>query len=70
MLTSYMVKCVHHDCGWFGSLLPTGPAKMEGTPPVRVVEFKCPKCAGALRGRVRNDDVIMLPAQEPAGAGV
>jgi hypothetical protein len=70
MLTSYMVKCNHSGCGWFGSLLPTGPVKMQGSPPVRVVEFRCPKCARNLRGRVRNDDVIMLPHEEPAVATV
>lgn len=66
MLTSYLVKCPHMDCGWAGSLLPSrdtdswrGPV-----PTTPVASFECPQCHGEWRARIVGDDVVPLPLEE------
>jgi hypothetical protein len=68
MLTSYLVRCPHPDCNWFGSLLPEGrpEAWRNSTPNVRVVTFLCPRCQREWQGRVVGDDVQPLPLEEMA----
>ncbi len=64
MLTSYLVKCPHFGCDWFGSLLPRGNPEAGQT--AQVVVFECPHCGGEWQARVRGDDVIPLPLPELA----
>jgi hypothetical protein len=66
MLTSYLVKCPHFGCGWFGSLLPSGsPEAWRGSVPATpVVSFQCPKCGQEWHARVIGDDVKPLPLEE------
>jgi hypothetical protein len=72
MLTSYLVKCPHVGCDWFGSLLPRrDAAAWSGAYQARpVVEFQCPQCQGEWRARVVGEDVRALPLEEMATAGV
>jgi hypothetical protein len=66
MLTSYMVKCPHLGCNWFGSLLPNNNSESwRGyTPSPSIVSFQCPRCQGEWQARRRGDDVVNLPLQE------
>ena len=69
MLTSYMVKCPHTGCNWFGSLLPTGNdfETWRGNPRSRsMVTFQCPRCEGEWHARRMGDDVVNLPLEELA----
>jgi len=66
MLTSYLVKCPHLGCEWFGSLLPSrdtdswrGPV-----PTVPVASFECPQCHRSWRAQIIGDDVKPMPVQE------
>jgi hypothetical protein len=66
MLTSYLVKCPHFGCKWFGSLLPSrntdswrGPV-----PTTPIANFECPNCHKQWQARVKGDDVIPLPLDE------
>jgi hypothetical protein len=69
MLTSYLVKCPHLGCHWFGSLLPRGKAEewQGAVPSATIVVFECPECGGEWHARVRGDDVVPLPLPELAG---
>lgn len=66
MLTSYMVKCPHPGCDWFGSLLPRNNlySWSGATPSVPEAVFQCPSCQGEWRARIRGDDLEMLPLEE------
>src|SRR5439155_7711981 len=46
MLTSYLVRCPHSGCRWFGSLLPRIDSESwRGYIPNKtVVTFECPQC--------------------------
>jgi hypothetical protein len=68
MLTSYLVRCPHVGCDWFGSLLPRNdPEAWRGSSPrLSEVVFQCPHCEGEWRARVVGDDVENLPLEEPA----
>ncbi len=66
MLTSYLVKCPHFGCDWFGSLLPSkdtdswrGPV-----PTVPVAVFECPRCHRQWRAKVKGDDLELLPLDD------
>jgi hypothetical protein len=65
MLTSYLVRCPHVGCRWFGSLLPSGNAEAwRGfAPSMRIVQFQCPQCQGQWQARVKGDDVEPLPLE-------
>lgn len=67
MLTSYLVKCPHTGCGWFGSLLPrTNRDAWRGpSPTASVVEFQCPRCKSEWRGRLVGEDVVPMPLAGP-----
>lgn len=62
MLTSYLVKCPHPGCDWFGSLLPERPAGGFGGPVLKPSEvlFQCPQCLGEWRARKAGDDVVTV----------
>jgi hypothetical protein len=66
MLTSYLVRCPHAGCGWFGSVIPR--SNSEPAPiPARlrtVVVFRCPQCAGEWLARTVGDDVVPLPLEK------
>lgn len=64
MLTSYLVKCPHADCDWFGSLLPQTDAEAGRALPRSVVAFQCPRCEGDWQARVVGDDVVFLQLAE------
>ena len=68
MLTSYLVRCPHRGCDWFGSLLPQGDTEAwRGYSPAKsVVTFECPRCGGTWLARVKGDDVEPLPLEEVA----
>jgi hypothetical protein len=70
MLTSYVVKCPHLGCDWFGSLLPLTDVKAPpGMSPSRpIVRFQCPQCQGGWSARIVGDDVRALPVKELAAA--
>lgn len=66
MLTSYLVKCPHFGCNWFGSLLPSrdtdswrGPV-----PTTPIATFECPTCHRQWKAKVKGDDVYPLPLDE------
>jgi hypothetical protein len=63
MLTSFVVRCPHPECRWFGSLIPTTTAgPLQGKPGVRPeVVFRCPSCKNEWHARVVGDDVRPLP---------
>jgi len=66
MLTSYMVRCPHIGCNWFGSLRPrtSGESGRGYSPrPSRVV-FQCPQCLEEWQARVVGEDVVPLPVEE------
>jgi hypothetical protein len=66
MLTSYMVKCPHFGCDWFGSLLPNqNTDSWRGSVPTTpIAVFECPQCHREWRARVVGDDVKPLPAED------
>ena len=68
MLTSYMVKCPHVGCNWFGSLLPhnDGESWRGYSPTLSIVTFQCPRCQGEWQARRVGDDVVNLPLEEMA----
>jgi hypothetical protein len=68
MLTSYLVRCPHPGCNWFGSLLPQNQpeAWRNSTPSIRVATFQCPQCQTEWQGRVVGDDIQPLPVEEMA----
>jgi hypothetical protein len=68
MLTSYVVKCPHVGCDWFGSLLPYSDVKpWPGSTVTRpVVRFQCPQCQGEWSARLVGEDVRPLPLKEVA----
>ncbi len=72
MLTSYLVKCPHLGCDWFGSLLPARrPEAYHGAPlnPKEVL-FRCPQCQGEWRARKVGDDVVTVALEEsPVAVG-
>jgi hypothetical protein len=66
MLTSYMVKCPHVGCRWFGSLLPRNDVDSWRGQPSKslVLVFECPRCHEEWRARLVGDDVAPLPHEE------
>ena len=66
MLTSYLVKCPHFGCNWFGSLLPSRDTdSWKGSiPTASVAVFHCPQCERDWRAKVKGDDVVPLPLDE------
>lgn len=68
MMTSYWVTCPHPSCHWSGDLLPHEDRAVWATavPSKKIVSFVCPHCHGEFHGRVRGDDVVTLPLEEPA----
>ena len=65
MLTSYLVKCPHSQCGWSGSLLPCRDTdSWKGSiPTTSIAVFECPQCQQQWRARVVGDDVVPLPVE-------
>jgi hypothetical protein len=63
MLTSYLVKCPHPGCDFFGSLLPAGDpeAWRRAAPGRSEVRFSCPRCRKDWHARLAGDSVIPLP---------
>lgn len=70
MLTSYLVRCPHVGCNWFGSLLPLNnpEAWANSTPTVKIATFQCPRCQGDFQGQIKGDDVIPLPQEAIAAS--
>jgi hypothetical protein len=68
MLTSYLVKCPHVGCNWFGSLLPRNDVDSwrGAAPRASVVLFQCPQCHEEWHARLVGDDVESLPLEEVA----
>jgi hypothetical protein len=67
VLTSYLVKCPHAGCDWFGSLIPAQDAEpWSGPVPAPVIVFRCPRCQGEWRARRVGEDVRPLPLEEAA----
>jgi hypothetical protein len=66
MLTSYLVKCPHFNCNWFGSLLPTQDTDSwsGAIPTTPVAVFECPQCQRRWRARIKGDDVEALPVDD------
>jgi hypothetical protein len=66
MLTSYLVRCPHSGCDWFGSLLPSRDAdSWRGcAPTTSTAVFECPRCGREWRARVKGDDVIPFPVDD------
>jgi hypothetical protein len=66
MLTSYLVKCPHAGCDWFGSLLPSRNTESwrASVPTTPIAVFQCPRCEREWRARVVGDDVRPLPLDE------
>jgi hypothetical protein len=73
MLTSYLVKCPHPGCEFFGSLLPAGDqeAWRNAVPGRSEVRFRCPRCGKDWRARLAGDTPIPLVLPDAAfpGAG-
>jgi hypothetical protein len=70
MLTSYLVKCPHAGCDWFGSLLPreNTDSWYGAVPSVPEAVFECPQCRRRWHARVRGDDLETVSLEESAGA--
>ena len=68
MLTSYWVTCPRPGCHWSGDLLPRDDKRVwsAAVPSKKVVTFFCPQCQGEFHARVKGDDVVPLPVEEPA----
>jgi hypothetical protein len=66
MLTSYLVRCPHSGCDWFGSLLPSRDTdSWRGSiPATPIATFECPRCGREWRARVQGDDVVSLSLEE------
>lgn len=66
MLTSYLVKCPHLGCNWFGSLLPSQDTdSWRGSlPTTSVAVFLCPKCSREWRARIVGEDVEPIPVDD------
>ena len=66
MLTSYLVRCPHLNCGWFGSLLPSRDTEAWKSliPATSVAVFQCPRCQAEWRARIEGDDVKPLPVED------
>ena len=66
MLTSYLVKCPHFNCGWFGSLLPSRDTDSwrGSVPTTPIAVFECPHCQQNWRARVVGDDIVPLPLDD------
>jgi hypothetical protein len=67
MLTSYVVKCPHAGCGWFGSLLPKSNREPAGevlSVPAGHVQFVCPQCSGRWQAVLVGEDVMPLALEE------
>jgi hypothetical protein len=66
MLTSYLVKCPHFGCQWFGSLLPSGNTdSWRGpVPTTPIASFECPRCGRPWKARVKGDDIEPLPIDD------
>jgi len=66
VLTSYLVKCPHPGCRWFGSLLPRDhrEAWRGSRPSLNEAVFQCPRCGGEWHARIVGDDVFPLPLEE------
>ncbi len=66
MLTSYLVKCPHVGCNWFGLAVPSGdPDGWCGCESISsTIEFQCPRCRGEWRGRIVGEDVVPVSAEE------
>jgi hypothetical protein len=67
MLTSYVVKCPHAGCGWFGSLLPKAnrePSRGALSVPAGHVQFECPQCGGSWKAALIGEDVMPLALEE------
>jgi hypothetical protein len=71
MLTSFWVRCPHAGCQWSGNLLPREEKQVlaAAVPSKKIVKFTCPRCQGEFLGRVKGDDVIPLPLEEPVTVG-
>ena len=67
MLTSYLVRCPHSGCDWFGSVIPRPDSEPWQSPASarNVVVFQCPQCEREWHARTVGDDVVPLPL-EPA----
>jgi hypothetical protein len=65
MLTSFMVKCPHYGCHWFGSLLPrTDLDSWRGQPRTGLIlTFECPQCHEEWRARLVGEDIEPLPLE-------
>lgn len=65
MLTSYMMKCPHAGCEWFGSLLPreNTDSWFGAVPSVSETTFECPRCQREWKARVHGDDIEILPLE-------
>jgi hypothetical protein len=66
MLTSYMMKCPHAGCNWFGNLIPRINQELyhgQAGRKASIVEFRCPRCQTAWKARMVGDDVKPLPAE-------
>jgi hypothetical protein len=68
MLTSYLVKCPHSQCQWFGSLIPLPPTEAwrKVASVKSEVVFHCPQCDSEWHAQIVGDDVKPLPVQELA----
>ena len=66
MWTSYLVKCPHVDCKWFGSLLPSSDMdSWKGcVPTVNTALFECPNCGKSWKAEIKGDDVIPFPIED------
>jgi len=63
MMTSYLVRCPHSGCRYFGSIQPASRVETpHGAIPARPqVLFKCPKCQTQWKALLVGEDVKPLP---------
>ena len=66
MLTSYLVKCPHFNCNWFGSQLPNkNTDSWKGSiPTTPIASFTCPNCGKEWKAKVKGDDIEPLPLDD------
>ena len=70
MLTSYVVKCPHFGCVWYGSLIPENTGSTWHATPANttIVSFRCPECECEWHARLVGEDIEAVPQEALAGA--
>ena len=69
MVGHYSMACPHENCGWTGSLVPSGVPGAGGAEVAsgQRAWFQCPRCARSWKVLMSGDRVMILPDLESGG---